>query len=310
MWQWDDVRFFLAISRSRSLSGAARALHVDHATVGRRLAAFEEQLGSKLFDRTPEGFAITAAGQAILTQCEAMEGAASSVDRLVAGHDARLSGLVKVATTEALAHLVIVPALAIVGPRHPELQVEVMADPRRLDIARRQADIAVRIGRPTDPDLVCRKLGDLGLARYASRAYLAAHGAPESDRGLAGHTSVIYLGAPSWFSEMLAGARVVLFSNSPFVQMRAIADGIGIGVAPCCFGDDHAELQRLSSEEPPVLRAVWMIIHRDLRRVARIRLVANAIVEAFERNRQLLRSGRPREAPARTSSPGARRASK
>src|SRR5260370_10570632 len=118
MWQWDDGRFFLAISRSRSLSGAARALRVDHATVGRRLTTFEDQLGSKLFDRAPEGFAITAAGQAILSQCEAMESAASSVDRLVAGHDERLTGLVRVATTEALAHMVIVPALAIVGQNH------------------------------------------------------------------------------------------------------------------------------------------------------------------------------------------------
>jgi DNA-binding transcriptional LysR family regulator len=99
MWQWDDVRFFLALSRNRSLSGAARTLRVDHATVGRRLGSFEVQLGAKLFDRTPEGFAITAAGRVILDQCETMEAAAASVDRMVAGSDARLSGLVRVATT-------------------------------------------------------------------------------------------------------------------------------------------------------------------------------------------------------------------
>src|SRR5580700_673778 len=113
MWQWDDVRFFLAIARSRSLSGAARALRVDHATVGRRIAAFEELLGSKLFDRTPDGLTLTAAGQAILSQCEAMESSAASVDRLVAGHDTRLSGTVRIASTEGLAQVVIVPALAM-----------------------------------------------------------------------------------------------------------------------------------------------------------------------------------------------------
>jgi DNA-binding transcriptional LysR family regulator len=309
MWQWDDVRFFLAISRTHSLSGAARALRVDHATVGRRLAAFEDKLGSKLFDRTPEGFAITAAGQAILSQCEAMENAAASVDRLVAGHDSRLSGLVRVATTEVLAHMVIVPALAIIGRKHPQLQVEVMADPRRLDIARRQADIAVRIGRPTDADLLCRKLGDFGLALYASRGYLAAHGVPESG-GLEGHTSVSYLGAPSWFSEKLAGARVAFFSNSPFVQLRAIAEGIGIGLVPCCLGDHHPELQQLSSAPPPELRAIWMVIHRDLRRVARIRLVANTIAEAFERNQHMLRYGTARKEPPHNESRAAWRALK
>lgn len=300
MWQWDDVRFFLAISRNRSLSGAARTLRVDHATVGRRIAAFEEQLGSKLFDRTPDGFALTAAGQAILSQCEEMESGAAAVDRLVAGHDARLSGLVRVATTEGLADVIIVPALAKLATAHPQLQVEVMADLRPLNIARRQADVAVRFSRPTDADLVCRKLGDCGLASYASRAYLAAHGVPERSTGLAGHVSVSYLGAPSWFSEALAGARVALFSNSPFVQMSAVAAGIGIGVMPCFFGDDRPEFQRLSFAEPPLLRPVWMVVHRDLRRVARIRLVANAIAEAFEKNRRLLRYGSARKKQARS----------
>jgi len=308
MWQWDDVRFFLAVSRNRSLSGAARALRVDHATVGRRIAAFEEQLGSKLFDRTPDGFAITAAGQTILSQCEAMESAATSVDRLVAGHDARLSGLVRIATTEGLAHVIIVPALATLAGAHPQLQVEVMTDPRPLNIARRQADIAVRLARPTDTDLLCRKLGDYCLALYASRAYLGAHGVPEHSKGLAGHTSVSYLGAPSWFNEALAGARVVFFSNSPFVQMRAVAAGIGL--VPCCLGDDYPELQRLSSAEPPELRPLWMIVHRDLRRVARIRLVANAIAEAFEHNQQALRYGNARRARARNELSSARRALK
>lgn len=295
MWQWDDVRFFLAVSRNRSLSAAARALRVDHATVGRRIGALEEQLGSKLFDRTPDGFTLTAAGQAILSQCEGMESAAASVDRLVAGHDARLSGLVRIATTEGLADAIIIPALATLTVAHPQLQVEVMADLRALNIARRQADIAVRFSRPTDADLICRKLCDCEFAPYASRAYLAARGVPKRSTGLAAHTSVSYLGAPSWFSEALAGARVALFSNSPFVQMSAVVAGIGIGMMPCFFGDGHAELQRLSFADPPMLRPVWMIVHRDLRRVARIRLIANAIAERFEANRRLLRHGRARK---------------
>ena len=190
----------------------------------------------------------------------------------------------------------IVPTLAMLAGTHPQLQVGVMTDPRPLNIARRQADIAVRLARPTDADLLCRKLGDFGLALYASRAYLKAHGVPERSKGLAGHTSVSYLGAPSWFNEALAGARVVFFSNSPFVQMRAVAAGIGIGILPCCLSDDYLELQRVWSADPPELRPVWMIIHRDLRRVARIRLVTNAIVEAFEHNQHELRYGHARAA--------------
>jgi DNA-binding transcriptional LysR family regulator len=291
MWQWDDVRFFLAVSRHGSLSGAARVLRVNHATVGRRIAAFEEQLGSKLFDRTPDGFALTVAGQAILDQCEGMEKAAASVDRLVAGHDARLSGLVRVATTEGLARALIVPALATLAREHAQLQIEVLANPARLDITRRQADIAVRLGRPADPDVICRRLGDCGFALYGTRSYLTVHGTPHRADGLAGQVAVSYLGAPTWFSAALGGARVALFSNSPFVQLEAASRGIGIGLFPCFLGDSDPELERLSQAEPPEPRAVWMIIHRDLRRVAKIRLVASAIADAFHRNRQVLRFG-------------------
>ena len=300
MWQWDDVRFFLALSRNRSLSGAARALGVDHATVGRRLMAFEEELGSKLFDRTPEGFAITAAGEAILAECETMESAASSVDRLVAGHDARLSGLVRVATTELLAQVVVVPALAQIAPTHPQLQVDIVAHPRPVDIARRQADVAVRVVRPSDGDLVCRKLGEFGMTLYASRAYITAHGIPKSGQNFDGHTSVGYLSAPRWFNEGLAGAHSVLYSNSPYVQLAAMAAGVGIGIAPCCVGDGYPGLVRLFPGEEPELRPVWMIMHRDLRRVARIRIVANAIAEVFEHRRQLLRFGSQNAAKTRT----------
>jgi DNA-binding transcriptional LysR family regulator len=268
MWQWDDVRFFLAVSRHGSLSGAARALRVDHATVGRRIAAFEEQLGSKLFDRTPEGLAITAAGQAIMRHCEAMESAAASVERLVAGHDARLSGLVRVATTEGLARALIVPALAPLAREHAQLQVEVIASPARLDITRRQADIAVRVGRPRNPDVICRKLADCGFALYGARSYLAAQCSPDRSEGSSVPTAVSYLGAPTWFSAAFDGARVALLSNSPFVQLEAVSRGIGIGLFPCFLGDSDPELERLSKGEPPEPRAVWMIIHRDLRRVA------------------------------------------
>jgi DNA-binding transcriptional LysR family regulator len=291
MWQWDNVRVFLAIARQRSLSGAARVLRVDHATIGRRLTAFEEELGAKLFDRTPAGFAITVAGQTILNQCEVMESAAASVDRLVAGYDTRLSGLVRVATTEVLAQMLIVPALAALQQRHPELQVQVIADPRTLDLGRRQADLAVRMERPTDANLLARKLGDFGFAQYASHDYVAVHGVSEHAGDLTGHTSVSYAGAPTWFRDSLTGARAVLLSNSPFVQMTAVADGIGIGKLACCLGDRDSALRRLRPNEPPEIQAVWLIMHRDLRRVTRIRLVSNAIVEAFGRNKRVLRDG-------------------
>ncbi len=298
MWQWDDVRYFLALSRTRSLSGAARALQVDHATVGRRLAAMEDRLGAKLFDRTPEGFAITAAGQAILSECETMESSAAEVNRLVAGHDARLSGLVRVATTEVLARLVVVPAVAALMRRHPELQVEMMTGLHIVDVPRREADIALRLNRPDDPSLVCRKLGEFAFSVYASPDYLARHAASDASSGVEEHSIVSYLGAPSWFREALGASRVTLgashealFSNSPFVQMKAVADGIGIGFLACAQADLEPALRRLNRDQPPVRRPVWLITHQDLRRIAKIRLVSNAIAETFARIAPVLRNG-------------------
>jgi len=153
-WQWDDVRFFLAVARTGSLSRAARALGVGHVTVGRRITALERRLGVTLMNRTPDGFATTSAGEAILRQCAAMEGAAMDLERIVAGRDSLVTGSVRVTTTEALAYQLVAPAIAAVQETHPELRVDLIAGVRSLDIARREADLAVRFARPSASDLI------------------------------------------------------------------------------------------------------------------------------------------------------------
>src|SRR5580693_3549931 len=132
-WQWDDVRFFLAVARTGSLSAAARALGVDHVTVGRRIALFEKRLGVPLLNRTPEGFAATSAGEAILRQCTAMESAALDLERIAAGRDSLVRGSVRVTTTEALADQLVAPAIAGLRQAHPELQLDLMVGVRSLD---------------------------------------------------------------------------------------------------------------------------------------------------------------------------------
>src|SRR5215471_6648438 len=184
-WQWDDVRFFLAVARAGSLSAAARMLGVGHVTVGRRVALLEKRLGVTLLNRTPDGFSTTSAGQAILRQCTEMESAARNLERIAAGRDSLVTGSVRLSATEALAHQVIVPAIAALRQVHPDLQVDLVASVRSLDIARREADVAVRFARPTASELVCRKLGEVGFSLYASHRYLAEHGVPKRGQGLA-----------------------------------------------------------------------------------------------------------------------------
>lgn len=185
-WQWDDVRFFLAVARAGSLSGAARTLNVGHVTAGRRIALLEKRLGVTLLNKTPDGFATTSAGEAILRQCMAMESAALDVERIAAGRNSLVKGSVRVTTTEALAYQVVAPAIATLRQAHPELQVDLIVGVRSLDIARRDADLAVRFARPPTSELICRKLGEVGFSLYASQRYLARAGVPKRGQGLAG----------------------------------------------------------------------------------------------------------------------------
>lgn len=295
-WQWDDVRFFLAVARTGSLSGAARILRVGHVTVGRRISALERRLAAKLLSRTPEGFMVTAAGQAILTQCGAMESAALDLERVAAGRDTHTAGTVRVTTTEALAHLVLAPAIAAVRRSHPQLQVDLSVGVRTVDIARREADLAVRFARPSAPELVCRKLGEVAFSLYASRRYLTRCGAPKRGSGLAGHDLITFTGMPAasspfFLGESLEGARIALRCDSPLVQLRAAARDVGMAELACVLGDESNQVTRVWPDEPPALRTAWLVMHQDLRRSARIRVVATAIGEAFRRQGGVLAQG-------------------
>src|SRR5215475_6841363 len=232
-WQWDDVRFFLAVTRAGSLSGAARVLGVGHVTVGRRIALLEKCLGVTLLQRMPGGFDVTPAGEAVLRRCIAMENAALDLERAAAGRDSLAVGSIRLTTTEALAHQVIAPAIAELRKNYPDLRVDLATGVRLLDIARREADLAVRVGRPSGSGLVRRKLGEVGYSLYASRSYLTNRRTPKRREGLAGQDLITFTGAPEatspfWMGESLDEARIALRCDNPLIQLQAAATGIGI----------------------------------------------------------------------------------
>ena len=295
-WHWDDVRFFLAVARAGSLSAAARALRVGHVTVGRRITLLEQRLGVTLLNRTPDGFATTSAGEAILRQCTAMETAALDLERIAAGRDMLTTGLVRVTTTEAIAYQLVAPVIAALRRAHPELQVDLIVGVRSLDIARSDADLAVRLARPSASDLVCRRLGNVGFSLYASKRYLAKSGTPKRGQGLGGFDLISFTGAPVAMSpffmgESLDGARVALRCDNPLIQLKAAADGAGIAELACFLGDSSPELVRVWPNEAPARRTAWLILHQHLRRSARVRTVSAAITEAFSRQRKTLEQG-------------------
>jgi len=293
MLDWDDLKTFLAIARHGTLSAAARSLKVSQTTMGRRLDHLHGRAGVTLLERTPAGFRLTASGAAILGEVERMEDAALSLERTITGEDRRLEGLVRVTTVDALAAHVLTTGLAALQGKHPGIVVEIITDNRSLSLARREADIAVRLGRFDAHETMVRKVGEMAFAVYAAPAYLDRQGQPDWAAGASGHCVVRVqddlLDTPDahWFAERTAQAQPALLANSREVQLRGVAAGLGLGHLPYYLAAERADLVRLDTGTL-LTREIWMGVHRDTRHAPRIVAVQEAILEAITQNRSLL----------------------
>jgi DNA-binding transcriptional LysR family regulator len=284
---WDDARVFLAVCRESSLRGAARVLGVDQATVGRRIGALEKSLSATLFLRSSEGYALTAVGEAALKAVEKMEHSALELERRIQGLDDRLTGTVRVTTTDSLAIDFLIPAIARLHQKHPDVRVQLDASTHILSLAKREADIAVRNTRPDNPDLLARRIARWPLGLFASRAYVDAHGIPEPESAFEGHDLVVY--QPylqngkdmTLVNEPIGRGRIVSSLSSSLLVRRSIAAGIGIGEVPVYMGELDALVRLWPERTRLVPYDLWLVTHADLRHTARVRVVIDEIVAAF-----------------------------
>ena len=283
---WNDVRFFLAVARKRTLARAAAALEVDQTTVGRRLASLESKLRISLFTRSAGVFQVSRAGRGVLEAAERMEEAALELRSRAAGEEAESVAVVRVATTESLAEAFVVPAVRELRATHPRIHVTVSTGWAQVDLRKGEADLAVRLVRPTDPRLARRKLADFRLRLYASRGYLAGRAMPT---GLAGESLIAYEDAlPPGTRHPFAGlpmdgGSLVLLSNSHHVLLAGAAAGLGIVQMPSFVGDVHPDLVRVLPEvEQPY--SAWLVLPQANRRIPAVRAVAEAIGAAFRRS--------------------------
>ncbi|NWC96421.1 MULTISPECIES: LysR family transcriptional regulator [unclassified Pseudomonas] len=284
---WDDARVFLAVCRESTLRGAARVLGVDQATVGRRINALEKSLSATLFLRTSEGYALTAVGEAALQSVEKMERSALDLQRQVQGLDDRLTGTVRVSTTDSMAIDFLIPAIASLHDKHPEVRVQLDASTQILSLAKREADIAVRNTRPDNPDLIARRIARWPLELFASRGYIDRHGVPEPGSLFEGHDLVVY--QPylqsqkdmTLVGEPLGRGRVVAELSSSLLVRRSIAAGLGIGEITVYSGERDGLVRLWPGRTRPLPYDVWLVTHADLRHTARVRVVIDEIVAAF-----------------------------
>jgi DNA-binding transcriptional LysR family regulator len=291
VFDWNDLRYLLAIAKAGTLAGAARELGVEHTTVGRRLTALETALGARLFTRGGGTFTATPAASAILPLAEEIALRVDAIERRVAGGDDRIEGIVRLTTSEALSGY-FVKRMGPLRERYPSLVVEILSGNRAYDLLRGEADLAVRVRETTEPDLLTRKVAVAGWSMYAAKAYVERKGAPASPEDLHGHDIIAFdptlAATPGgvWLDRHASDANVVMRGNSIVAALNAVLVGIGITVLPCFLGDVEPVLARLT---PRLLgsRDVFVVVHPDLARTARVRAVMDFVIEALAKDAAL-----------------------
>lgn len=285
---WDDLRVFLAVARSESLSGAGRVLKCDAATVGRRVARLEESFAARLFDKSPQGYALTEAGRRLLPHAEAAEQALSAAAEDLGGEAGRLTGQFRIGAPDGCANYLLPQVCAAMSDAHPGLELQVVALPRVFNLSRREADMAIAVSRPPEGRLTVQKLTDYQLHLAGHRDYLAAH-PPVTGRGdLRGHRMIGYIPDMIFDKELdyLAetGVELVrLASNSVSVQMQMVRSGAGLGIVhdfaiPACPG-----VVRVIPGQIALTRSFWLIRHADDRRSERMNRLAEALAQGIRR---------------------------
>ncbi len=279
MFDWEDLRHFAALARDKSLSAAARRLKVDHATVARRIAALEASLALKLVDRRPRAYGLTADGARIAALAARMEEAAFAIGRAAqAAAQPALAGEVTISAPPSLATTLIAPRLGDLRRRHPGIRIRLIGEKRSASLARREADIAVRLSRPTEKRLVIRKIGSFAFALYAAPAYLAEHAAADY-AFIAYDESLDDVPQQHWLRDVAGARPIVLRTNDLEGQREAARAGVGIAALPRFLGDGDSGLTALASHGKPVVREVWLAVHDDLRRAPAVRAVMGFLAD-------------------------------
>ncbi len=280
---WDDLRFFLALCRERSASRAGKSIGVNHTTVARRISALEKEIGTRLFDRQPNGYAMTQAAENMYGHALRMEEQAQAIDREIFGQDAELTGLLKLTVAHDFAERVIVSRLPQFQADYPCIDLQLLTTTGLIDLAAREADIAVRLTNKPPEYLVGRKVLPMRHGIYGSPRYLRSAEGPAN--------VILFRGGdvqPEWVAEHFPKAVTALEMDDVSTMVKAVRNHMGLARLPCYVGDSEPGVQRLDVRLTPSTWGVWVLSHVDLRSTARVRVCREFLFEALEQQRELI----------------------
>lgn len=291
-FDWNDLRSFLAVVRAGRLTAAAQQLGVDHSTLSRRITSLENALQVRLFDRLLTGYVLTEAGHSLVGEAERIEAVAIRISSDLMDAKTQMSGPVRVATPEGFGTYFVAHHLQELALRHPEVSVELIADPGVVSLARREADIAVTMERPDAGPLRAQKLTNYEYGLYGSEQFLAEHGGGadldyDGVRLIGYIHDIIPTPAHDYLSELIAGRRADLQISNIITQLSATLSGYGLCILPCFMAARHRTLRRLAPERIRFTRSYWLVTHVDVRAPARAKAIVEFLQDLVRKDRAL-----------------------
>ncbi len=290
---WDDLRVALALARAGSVRAAARSLGVSHSTVLRRLQELEAAAGVRLFERVAERYELTGAGQDVFDTAQELEDVVVALERRVEGRDLRLSGPIRVTLPDPLLPAML-PIFKRFGETYPEIDTTLSVRLEYVDLAQREADVALRIAGAPPPDLVGRRVVDIACAVYGSKRYLEKRTTKNLERlDWVGWPVSSSMGFAQWMKKHAPQARVAVRLESSWAIRDAVDADVGVALLPCALGDARPHWHRLRAV-PEMTTPLWILTHRDLRATARVRVLRDALWSEISAEKALFEGKRGR----------------
>lgn len=289
---WDDLRFFLAVDRYGSIAGAARTLHTSHSTVLRRLASLEKKLGTRLLERQSHGYVMTRAGEQLRERLGGVAEQIEGAQRQLSGLDTRLSGALRVTSTDTLIHGLLMPHFAEFRVKHPGIQLQIVVNNLFLSLTKREADVAIRPSSRPPENLIGRKVGRIQTALYGSRTYLKAHRKMSAEKydWVVPDESLGHLAQAKWAAQRVPADRVAASVDSLLGMVSAVRSCLGVGMLLTMLAEQDDQLVQITEPESSLDTDVWILTHPDLKHVPRVRLFTDFIHERLRASEHIVPS--------------------